>query len=457
MLRRLKLKNYRAFEDLDIKLSKINLFFGPNNAGKSAILSSINLLAQTIASADMSVPLLLNGNFEDLGSYVDIVYGNQTDRNIGIGIELDVKTEVEENINLSEGGKASRKFRFQEKTEIGSLNLSFFYKPRRRNIELASTEIKMPLEKDRTILATRAIGRSERQLIEHVDKDFKIPPLSTMSRVIRFVHFIPALEYSRLFRLARPLIRGVVDWSNELEEFSKAVTDLMQYVEFVSPFRTPALRVYTFSGESPSTVGIHGDKAVDVLSADHLEKSRKRRRIAENVSEWLRRAEIARSINTKLLSQRHFEIRVVNYHSGESENLADVSYGCSQVLPILVAGLRAPEGGTLIIEQPEIHLHPKAQAELGSFLYDLSKRELQLFIETHSEHLLLRLQSHIAKGEIRAEDVSVYYVYGDTKEERKKAVYLPIGKDGIFVEEWPEGFFPERLREAKRLAGLTVN
>ena len=148
-------------------------------------------------------------------------------------------------------------------------------------------------------------------------------------------------------------------------------------------------------------------------------------------------------------------MRLTHFRSDEDENLADVGYGCSQILPILVAGFSRPKGTTLVIEQPELHLHPKAQAELGTFLFDLWKRNMQLFIETHSEHLLLRLQSHIASGELHPSEVMVYYVYTD-QNKKKDAKLLPIGSDGIFMQEWPEGFFPERLREAKRLAGLSI-
>jgi len=71
-------ENCRAFEALDVPLTKINLFFRPNNSGKSAILSALSLLSQTLDSADREVALLLNGKFEDLGTYEDIVYGNDT-------------------------------------------------------------------------------------------------------------------------------------------------------------------------------------------------------------------------------------------------------------------------------------------------------------------------------------------------------------------------------------------
>ena len=132
-----------------------------------------------------------------------------------------------------------------------------------------------------------------------------------------------------------------------------------------------------------------------------------------------------------------------------------MGYGCSQILPILISGTTLPDDSALLIQQPEIHLHPRAQAGLGTFFKDLSKKNTQLFIETHSEHLLLRLQSHIAAGELDPNDVSVFYVYAN-EEGKKEAINLPINTKGIFTKEWPEGFFPERLNEAKRIAKASL-
>jgi predicted ATPase len=87
MIERIFAENYRAFESLDIDLSKINLFFGPNNSGKSSILSIINALTQTLNSSDQTVPLLLRGTKEDLGTYRDLVFNHDVSKDIVIGIQ----------------------------------------------------------------------------------------------------------------------------------------------------------------------------------------------------------------------------------------------------------------------------------------------------------------------------------------------------------------------------------
>ena len=127
-------------------------------------------------------------------------------------------------------------------------------------------------------------------------------------------------------------------------------------------------------------------------------------------------------------------------------SLADVGFGMSQILPILLQGLIS-KGDVITVEQPEIHLHPRLQAEFGSFLADCIQQPdpNQFIVETHSEHLVLRLQRLIRKGELDASDVSVIYVDRDT--DGAKAIPLRIDDEGDFIDDWPGGFFPERTTE----------
>ncbi len=454
MLRRLYLENYRAFDRQDIQLSKVNLFFGPNNSGKSALLSAVNLLAQTLESTDPRTAILLQGKFEDLGSYRDIVYGNKPERDIKIGFDFDVKRVRAEEATLGSQSKSRRRRRLVEYYETGSLALTFHYRPRNRKIIISDTSIELPL--GNSTLRTAIREKSKKHSVKYADSDLGPYKMKLLNRALEFYHFLPSLNLYSFVKFRMPDIRGIFNLHSELSDFTEAATQLFKGVEFIGPFRTQAERVYTFAGESPETVGVHGEKAVQTIVSDYFLKSKKRENITRSVSEWLQQTEMAKSIQPRILSPRHFEMLLTHFHSGETQNLADVGYGCSQILPILVAGFSRPAGSTFIVEQPELHLHPRAQAELGTFLYNLVKRNLQLLVETHSEHLLLRLLSHIASGELSPNDIAVYYVYADKEDRKKHVKRIPIGSDGMFKEEWPEGFFPERLREAKRLAGLST-
>ena len=128
--------------------------------------------------------------------------------------------------------------------------------------------------------------------------------------------------------------------------------------------------------------------------------------------------------------------------------LADVGFGLSQILPFIVQML-ASTGKIISIEQPEVHIHPKLQADLGDLIAEAIKLpyEHQLLIETHSEHLILRLQKLVRLGKLTPDDVSILFV---TRESNgSKATRFLLDEQGDFVEDWPGGFFPERLRELR--------
>ena len=129
-------------------------------------------------------------------------------------------------------------------------------------------------------------------------------------------------------------------------------------------------------------------------------------------------------------------------------NIIDVGYGVNQILPILVRILRAKRSGFLI-QQPEVHLHPKGQAELASLLIALSQKLKHSFVvETHSDYMIDRARIEIRKGNIRPEDVSLIYL--EPKQRSVKAHNISFDRMGNLVgtpTHYRE-FFPERNRPA---------
>jgi predicted ATPase len=442
MITRLFFKNFRAFEDIDLPLTKINLFVGPNNSGKSAILSAINLLSQTLDSADRDVPLLLSGKFEDLGTYQDVVYKNEIERDISLGLEFSIYPLLEKRSPFKEA----------------RINVIFHYRKQRREIVVESVELSIP--PGDIFLRTRVAKVSKNQLIEKIrEKSIGIKTGPSSSGSIILNHYIPSLT-PRLGRRWFPRTGKRYAPYRKLDLllyiFAKSLFNHLGGVEFIGPFRKSPERTYPFSGETPSVVGVHGENAVSILVSDESRRRGQKRNLSQNISDWLRRSEIAKGIRIAAQTERYLEVIVTHFDTSENENIADVGYGCSQILPILVAGYHRPSDSSLIIAEPEIHLHPKAEAEIGSFLYEVSKRKIQLFVETHSEHLILRLLSHVASGELSPQDVNVFCVFSDAQSGKKHCKRMSLRKDGFFEEEWPRGFFPERLEEAKRLAKFSV-
>ena len=150
------------------------------------------------------------------------------------------------------------------------------------------------------------------------------------------------------------------------------------------------------------------------------------------------------------------EVVFVDRNTGTIMTHRDIGVGISQILPVLVHAYGS-EGRMIAIEQPEIHIHPKLQAELGDVFIDsaLGKNQNTFLLETHSEHLILRILRRIRQtsvGEldegqvpVRPDDVCVLYVTkGDSGAKIKQ---LAIDGEGDFCEDWPDGFFDERAKE----------
>ncbi len=122
----------------------------------------------------------------------------------------------------------------------------------------------------------------------------------------------------------------------------------------------------------------------------------------------MKQTELATNLKLGSIGEGLYALRVSDSNLKIDVNLADIGFGASQLLPIIVQGIYAPKGSVLLIEQPEIHLHPRIQALLGDFFIDMSRRGKQAIIETHSEHMILRLQRRIAEMKFSSNDLAIY-------------------------------------------------
>lgn len=135
---------------------------------------------------------------------------------------------------------------------------------------------------------------------------------------------------------------------------------------------------------------------------------------------------------------------------GHILDFSDVGTGISQCIPIIVA--LENNSKLILIEQPELHLHPSVTLNLADFMVDSIRNNNQIFIETHSEHIILRVLRHIREKrmlkngrQLNPNDVSVIYV--DYTRGQLSPVRIAIDEDGEFITKWPHGFFAERARE----------
>ena len=265
-------------------------------------------------------------------------------------------------------------------------------------------------------------------------------PIGTMSS-----RRYPWLTDFRHLSRRRPGDTEFFDVSRLAMEAGAALERTLEALFPMGPFRRTPERWYIFSGTSPQDVGYRGDLLPDLLF--------RRPELVKNTNEWLKKLEIGYKLDVKPVgtdSGDIFEVRLIDTCREDRVSVAlpDVGFGISQLLPFVVQSL-VSKGQIISIEQPEVHVHPRLQADLGDLLAEAieAPRRNQFIVETHSEHLILRLQRLVRKHRLKPEDVSVIYV--SRSPEGAKAQRLHLDEEGDFIDEWPNGFFPERLRELR--------
>jgi predicted ATPase len=211
-------------------------------------------------------------------------------------------------------------------------------------------------------------------------------------------------------------------------------------INYVSPLRAHPKRYYFLDKANINIMldTLDGDSLTEVLKENSVVKTK--------VNKWLKNFNL--SVDVSTLQDVIHRLKVMQ--NGLSLDITDVGFGISQVLPVIVQGFLSFNGSLTIIEQPEIHLHPKMQADLADLFIDIVKKENSdepdkfLIIETHSEYLLKRLRRRMAENKrISPEDVAIYYFHPRNPEgtgviERKK-----ISDTGFF--EYPQDFYGGEL------------
>lgn len=290
--------------------------------------------------------------------------------------------------------------------------------------------------------------RAERGALVTLDGFIPLPTAS--ERSARYPEFEAVRQFSA-FEGPSDLIS--VDVGMLLAEAGRELEEVLWSLFPMGPYRQPPKRLYIFTGTTPNDVGYSGNLLPDLLF--------RRPELVAEANQWLDRLEIGYHIVIKAVgthSNDLFELRLVDTRrkAGVDVALSDVGFGISQLLPFVVQSLAA-ERQIITIEQPEVHVHPRLQADLGDLLIAAIQepRSHRFIVETHSEHLILRLLRRIRETEekelpaghpgLRPSDISVIYL--ERGEDGTVAHRLRVDDTGEFVDKWPRGFFEERARE----------
>ena len=418
MLKELRLRNFKAWRDTGpLSLKPVTMLLGTNSSGKSSLIQSILLLKQTVQSPDRSMSLNLGGDeiydLFNFGSFENVLCQSSTgDRTFVIDFEFESQLPTRfktGRFHCAYGQNSAGGVVIQD-WHLRSQEQCFRVVRRERGAySLFLNEEGQPREKGRQFVPERSISFSAEALA------------------------------------------GVGPERDDLQDLSLVTRRELEGVVYLGPLRRKPERDYVWNKSTPGELGTDGSRVIDVLLASALMKGDDQIRVIEGVSKWLRRMKVADRLEVKQLG-RSTRYELVVHRDGVEANLRDVGIGISQVLPVLTVAYFAPAGSTVLLEEPEIHLHPLAQATLAELFVEVSiQRKIQFIVETHSEHLFRRMQTLIAKQQITLDHAAMYFVENDGRGAALRA--LDLDEYGR-VRNWPAGFFGDALGETREQARL---
>lgn len=229
-------------------------------------------------------------------------------------------------------------------------------------------------------------------------------------------------------------------------------------VRYLGPLREAPHVLYD-PGPSKLDLGVNGEYSAAVLHAQAKSYvvmptpvgSGERRQLNEALDFWLREFELAESARSKDEGRMGIGLNVTPKGTGREVDLTSVGVGVSQVLPVILLCLLAQPGTLVILEQPELHLHPKLQTGLADFLLACTRAGRQLVVETHSEHLVNRLRYQIARDETDETHGLIRLVFAESERGTTSYREPAITPYGGLGDDWPTGFLDLTARESQEL------
>lgn len=275
----------------------------------------------------------------------------------------------------------------------------------------------------------------------------------TLGRLLGDQARLFGLEGTRQFELMGELVEQVTKFFAER-------------IRYLGPLRADpqAAKGYAASDE-PDDVGSHGEYAAARYDANKGNKVQyynpiDRTLVTDTLETamhlWIKYLGVAHKLSTHDVGMTGVSFEVQTSETGGIRPLRHVGVGVSQVLPVLVAGLLAPEGTCLLMEQPELHLHARAQARLGDFFYGLTQTGKQCIIETHSDCLIKQLRYFFVRDRKSAEaNIGIYFI-NQGKNGDSIVEPIRISPSGNIVN-WPDGFCDESLILEDRIVEASLH
>lgn len=440
MFTRLRIQNFKAWRDTgSLRLAPLTVFFGTNSSGKSSLLQFLLMLKQTVQSTDRKRVLNLGveqNSLVNLGGWRDVVFRHEEQRTLRFDFDWEV-VEFDERIMRH----IQRPYLFEAQVSASGgerriLRVDCFQYDSPGRIGATYTKVGM-FRVDEADYRVEIGGSSSGQVTPPPARFYVFPAEAFFSGVV-------TREY--------------------VDSLSLALERKLKSLRHLAPMRLRPERWYGWADAAPEDVGASGEWVVQALLAARERRvqfrdgtsSKLELGFEDLIARWLQKVGVLESFEIKRIAEHRQDYEVVVKVVGARDfvNLADVGFGVSLVLPVLVQLVYVEHGSTLLFEQPEIHLHPKAQSDLADVFIESIRcheegrpREIQLLVESHSEHFLRRLQRRIAEQVLKPEEVALYFCQpgpeGSTIEELKVDEY---GR----ITNWPDNFFGDALGDTEQ-------
>ena len=446
MLDKLTVTHFKAWRELDLSLGKVTGLFGTNSSGKSSVLQFLLMLKQTSNATDRGLVLDFGGPGEpvNLGSFREVAHAHDEEAPISWTVDW----ALPDVLKINDPGGRRRDVLFQGD------QLETKCQVRMRRGQLRADSLIYKFSGATFALKAKSLKATEYHLTADDCGGF------------RFIR-----KQGRVWALAGPVkthilshqARNYFQNADFLNKFEIAYENLMDNIFYLGPLREYPQREYRWSGSQPVDVGPRGERTVEAILAATAKREMRnlgprkwRKPFQEMIAYWLQELALIHEFDVTEIATGSslYQARVKKDNASPEVMLTDVGFGVSQVLPALVLLYYVPEGSTVLMEQPEIHLHPSVQSGLADVILTVARtRNVQVIVESHSEHLLRRFQRRIAEGEMAPDDVKLYFTSMAKGSAQLRS--LELNEFGE-VRNWPENFFGDELGEisAIRAAGL---
>ena len=426
MFTSLHLKQFKSWTDTGpVTLAPVTLVLGTNSSGKSSLIQSLLLLKQTVESSDRTIHLNLGGDpSTDLFNFGDFK-------------SIHKQGAVDDRFSISFSFKGISIRQRKERVNGGHFSACYRQTPAGATV---IQELCLKDSEDSHGFRIERQGKGAFSILMDPDKK----PLGKSK------DYAP----ERSIAFSRPALSLLGDNGNLAEDISLAIDRELRALTYLGPLRRQPERDYVWNKAQPGKIGVDGHRAIDALLTSvflHRPKNPEHNRILNGVSKWLKKMNLADRVKVHQVGHSNrYEVIVESLKV--STNLRDVGIGVSQVLPVLTVAFFAPPGSTVVLEEPEIHLHPRAQSLLAELFAGVSRaRRIQFIVETHSEHLFRRMQTLIARRTIEPDHCAMYFVERDQEGSHLRELALD---DYGRVKNWPDQFFGDALGETAEQARL---